>query len=45
MRFGTTRGAGSFGTSALGDMGDRLHVYYRPLMEKLEQEKREAADM
>lgn len=30
---------------ALGDMGDRLHVYYRPLMEKLEQEKREAADM
>ena len=25
---------------ALGDMGDRLHAYYRPLMEKLEDEKR-----
>jgi len=26
-------------------MGDRLHTYALPLMEKLEQEKREAADM
>jgi hypothetical protein len=26
--------------AALGNMGDRLHEYYQPLMEKLEAEKR-----